>query len=831
MNNGLFKKLLPHLIAIVIFLVVSVIFCKPVFQGMVLQTHDNVGAQGMAHGAWEHNEKYGNLPLWNTNLFSGMPNYQVAVEGPGSFINFPKLLSLFIPEPASFFFLACISFYILSLAFGVNVYVGILGALSFAFATYNPVILNAGHYTKMMAVAFAPGLLAGIVLLFEKKYWIGIAVATLFAFLEITSNHPQINYYLFIVIAFMTIGYIIQWVRNGQLKHMAISLSLAFVSALIGVGTAAVTLFPTYEYARYTMRGGKSIENTGTGIVEKTTTGLDNDYAFRWSLGIGETITLLAPNAYGGSSSQTFEEDSKFVEKLIEQNIPEGSAIQQAGSLPKYWGGMSSMSEGTSGPPYLGTITCLLFIIGLVVVKSHHRWWILAATVMGIFMSWGRFFPAFNNLLFDALPLYNKFRAPSMSLVITQFAVPILAMLCVQTIFFTEKGREYINTHFKHLLYALGGLVVLLGLVYLMNDFKAPIDAELVDAFKAQQGGAEVGPMIVKAMKADRQAMIGSAVLRVIAFSLLLLGVLYLYNKKMLSPVVAVLIIALANTIDLLSVDNKYLNASNYIEKDGYTDYNFAPSEVDNFVLKDSDPHFRVYNLAPDRFSESKTSYYHRSIGGYHPAKLRIYQDVIENQLSKNPPNMGILNMLDVRYFLIPPQQANAPANVQRNDSAMGAAWFVKELRPANGPADEMKALDSFNPRQTATIDTKSQQMPPQPQWDSAATITLSKYNNDTIIYSANTATNQFAVFSEVYYPAGWNAYVDGKKADYYKVNYFLRGMPVPAGKHEIKFIFEPQVYKTSYNVALASVIIMYLLLIGGLAMHFYTKRKKLNPA
>jgi hypothetical protein len=829
MNNGLFKKLLPHIIAIAIFLVVSMLFGKPALQGMVLQQLDNVQAKGMEQNAREHKEKYGNLPLWNTNLFSGMPNYQIAIEGPRS-INFTKVLTLNLPEPINFFFLACICFYILCLAFSINPYVAIFGAIAFAFSTYDPVIINAGHSTKMLAIAYAPGLLAGLVLLYEKRYWLGIAVTALFATGEITANHPQINYYLFIVIAFMTISYMVQWIRSKQFKHAGIALTLGLIGGLIGIGSAAVTVFPTYEYAKYTMRGGKSIENTASGIVEKKTTGLDKDYAFKYSFSKAETVVLLAPNSYGGSSSEAYGEDSKLVEELIERNIPESSAIQLANGLPKYWGGMSGPGEVNSGPPYLGVLSCLLFIVGMIVLKSHHRWWILGATAMGIFMSWGQFFPAFNNLLFDFLPLYNKFRAPSMALVIPQFLVPLLSSMGLQFILFSEKGREFVSTHFKPILYGVGGLVVLLGLIYLMNDYKAPIDTEILNAYKAQQGGTDVGSVIVSSLKAARQSMFGSGILRVIGFALLLLGILYLWKRKALSPVVAISVLALVNTIDLFSIGKKYLNEDNYIEKDSYTDYNFRPTETDNAILKDTDPHFRVFDLA--RFGEATASYFHRSIGGYNPAKLRIYQDVIDNALSTNPPNTAVLNMLDTRYFIFPAQQANMPGTIQRNDSAMGAAWFVKELKPLNGPTEEIKALANFNPRQTALYDNKSQTLQGvQPQWDSLATITLSKYNNDTIVYSTNATTNQFAVFSEVYYPAGWNAYLDGKKVDYYKVNYFLRGMPVPAGKHEIKFIFEPSIYKTSYNIALVSVILMYLLLIGGLAMHFYTKRKKLSTA
>ena len=814
------KKLLPHLIAIAAFAIVSILFCKPAFEGKVLQQHDIVSVNGMEKNAFDYKEKFGHLPLWNTNLFSGMPNYQVAIEGPNYLLNFNKILALGLPKPANFFFLACICFYLLCIAFRCNPFVGIFGALAFAYSTYDPVIISAGHETKMMAIAYAPALLAGLVWLYEKKYWIGLAVTTLFATMEVTSNHPQINYYVFIAVVFMTLSYIIHWVKNKEWKHMAIALSLALVGAVIGISNAGVTFLTTYDYAKFTMRGGKTIETTDKGIVQKKTTGLDNDYAFQYSLGKGETVTLMMPNSYGGSSSQTFDENSNLVKQLVEKNIPEANALQLASSLPKYWGGIV---EGTAGPVYLGVISCLLFIVALVVLKTQHKWWILAAVIFTIFMAWGKYFPAFNDFLFNTLPLYSKFRAPSMALVIPQLLVPLLAVLCLQQILFTQTTEEFLKNNFKKILFTFGGLVVFIGILYLMNDYKAPVDKEIIAAYSGAQGGADISRMIISGMIADRKEMFSGDLLRVLGFAVLLAALLYFRRRKIISSLVVVIILVLISTGDLFITGKKYLGEDNYTDADTYTETNFKTSQADALILEDKDPHYRVYNLAPDRFNESKTAYYHRSIGGYHAAKLRLYQDLIETQLSKNPMNMAVLNMLDTKYFLLPDQQTGAVI-VQKNDSAMGAAWFVKQLQTVNGPVEEIKALDKFDPAQTAFIDKAQNAALTQPSFDSSAKIKLTKYNNDEIEYESDAKSEQFAVFSEIYYSAGWNAYIDGKKTPHYKVNYLLRGMPVAAGHHVINFKFEPASYKTGYTLATIGNILLYLLLIGGIYMSFRKK-------
>jgi Bacterial membrane protein YfhO len=816
MKKGWLKIALPHIIAVAVFLIVALLFCKPALEGKVLNQHDIVGAQAMAHGAWDYKDKHGHLPLWNTNLFSGMPNYQVAVEGPGILVNFTAILTLGLPKPISFFFLACICFYLLMVAFRVNPYIGIFAALSFAYASYDPIIISAGHDTKMLAISYMPALLAGLVWIYHRRYWLGLATAALFASMEIMANHPQINYYFFICAAFMTISYLIIWIRRGEYKHAIIALSLALVCGLIGIGNSAVTFFTTADYAKYTMRGGKTIEATPDGkIVEKKTTGLDEDYAFSYSIRKSEAVMMYMPDAFGTSSSETFAENEKFIDGLADKNIP----AQVAGQLPKYWGGVV---EGFGGPVYLGIISCILFIIGLVVLKAHHRWWILAAVALAIMMAWGKYFEGFNQFLLHNLPMYDKFRAPYMSLVIPQMLVPLLAALTLHQLFFDTRTEEENKLLTKRVLYAVGGLIVLTGLIYIMNDYNSDIDKTII-----QQAGEDAGRSVVNLMKDARKSMFSSGLMRLLGYSILVLGLLFLWRKKIIPAIAVVLVFMFINTIDLVYTGKKYLNEDNYVEADSYTQTNFQASPFDQQLLQDKDPHFRVYALNPERFMSSpmtaRTIYYHRSLGGYHPAKLRIYQDLIENQLSKQQFNMPVLNMLDTKYFIIPDEKGDGIVSIQKNETALGAAWFVKELKGVNGPAEEMRALDSFDAKKTAFFDSKLQKLTAQTFADSienkGSSITLTKYDNDTIEYNAMAVGNQFAVFSEIYYPAGWNAYLDGKKTDYYKVNYLLRGMPVPAGNHKISFIFEPASYKKSYQLALWSGILLYIFLIGGILL------------
>ena len=425
MKNMNVKKLLPHLVAVGVFAIVSIIYCKPALEGKVLNQHDTQGWKGTAQQSFEVKEKTGHFPLWTNSMFGGMPAYQIAGEPNTNIAKplnyFTEILSLGLPQPAVFFFLACLCFYLLCIIAGANVWVSILGALSYAYATYNPVIIVAGHNTKMLAMAYAPAVLAGLLLIFQKKYITGFALTALFSYIFISQNHLQIVYYTFIIAACLVISFIIKSIKEGELAHALKAATLALFAGIIGLGACAVTIMPTYEYAKETMRGGVSqLTLNKDDKTNKTKGGLDKDYAFRWSMGKMETFTFMVPGLYGGSNGgNEHNASAKMVEKLTEMGVPEENALGMTNGY-SYWGSMSSLSETTSGPAYLGAVICFLFIFGILYIKSWHKWWIIAASLIGIVLAWGSNFQAFNYFMLDHLPFYNKFRAPSMAMVIPQ---------------------------------------------------------------------------------------------------------------------------------------------------------------------------------------------------------------------------------------------------------------------------------------------------------------------------------------------------------------------------------------------------------------------------
>ena len=824
MNSGLIKKLLPHFIAIAIFLVITVIFCKPVLQGNVLNQHDIIGWKGMSQNAFEYKDKHGHLPLWNPNLFSGMPNYQVAMEGKSILPDIIGIMSLGLPKPMNYFFFACICFYILCMAFRLNPVVSIFGSLAFAFSTYNAIIIGVGHESKMLAIACMPLLLAGMILTYEKKYWLGLAISTLGAYLEIAVNHPQINFYFLLIAMAVTIAYLVTWIKNREWKHIVIAGSIVVGAALVGVAGSALTLITSYEYTKTTMRGGKNIAIDGDKVKAAKSTGLDTSYALRWSLAKGETVVMLMPEAFGGSSQKTLSEDSKVVEKLTDKGVDEGQATQAVTGLPKYWGGMSDPSETTSGPPYLGAIVCILALIGFIIYRHPLRWALLAVTMIGILMAWGKYLPGFNTFLFTHVPLLNKFRAPSMTMVITELTIPIMSVLGLQYILFRENSKEQLKADFKKIIYGVGGLFVFLLFMYVMMDYSGPIDSYVLSQYADKNGNDDLARAILSGMKADRKALFLGQVFRALGFAALVVGLLYLYVKDMIKPIVVTVALALISTIELLAIDKEYLNEESFISKDELTAQSFTPTPIDQQILQDKDPNFRVFNLAASTYQEAGTSYFHKSVGGYHPAKLRIYQDVIDRYLS-GQINENVLNMLNAKYIIARNPQNNQP-QLMPNQDAYGPCWLVKTVKIVNGPVEEIQGIGATNLKDTAIVQVEFSHAVVQPQWDSAAFIKLTRFDPDTLEYSFDSNKPQFAVFSEVYYPYGWNAYVDGKKVDYCKTNYVLRGLSLPAGQHLVKFIFEPASFKKGVTIAYIASFLILILLLGGLFMHWRTTRK-----
>lgn len=826
-----FKKILPHIIAVVIFLLVAVIFCKPALEGKVVFQHDLQGWRGMVQQSVEFKEKYGHYPLWTNSLFSGMPAFQIAMQGtqPLSMVYLEKVISLGLPQPINFFFVACICFYFLCIVLRVNPWVAILGALAYAYSTYDPVIIMVGHVTKMAAMGYAPAVLGAFLLILQKRYWTGTALLILFSFFMISQNHVQIVYYTLLIALAIAIAYAIKAFKEKETVHLFIAGALAIFAGVVGLGASAITLVPTAEFAKETMRGGRSELTDSTNNGNKTKGGLDKDYAFNWSYGIDETLTLLVPGMYGGSSGGELTEKSAVAKTLTEQGVPEDNAIQIAGQLPTYWG----PQPNTSGPVYLGAIICFLFILGMVYLDNWHKWWIAAVTFFAIILAWGGNFKAFNYFLFDYMPMYNKFRAPTMALVIPQLTASLMAALVLHKFLFGGDAKELLFKKLKLSVYITAGVLAITALLYVGFSYSSQNDTRIKENFasnmlQGQQPTPQLqaqanafGQTIVRALAEDRKVMFGGDLLRSILFIAAAIVVLGLFAKNKINQKIAIGILIAFTLFDLLPVGKRYLDENNFVEKTNLEEA-FAMTDADRMIKQDPDKNFRIFNT-DDPFNNAAPSYHHNSVGGYNPAKLAIYQDLIERQLSKG--NMRVFDMLNTKYFVVQNPQTNAPV-AQANPGAMGNCWLVKGVRFVNNADEEMNALDNFNPRDTAVIDKRYQAKVKAPQYDSTASIKLIENLNDKINYEFNGTTNQFAVFSEIYYNKGWDVYIDGNKADYVRVNYVLRGMSVPAGKHNIEFRFEPASYARGNAIALWSTIIALLVILAAIVMDI--KKKKI---
>ncbi|SEW44874.1 membrane protein YfhO [Chitinophaga sp. YR573] len=813
------KKILPHVIAIGILLLLAILYCKPVLDGKVLSQNDNIQWQAMAKQSLDYKATHGTTPLWTNRMFGGMPAYQIALESnePFGISFFNSLFSLWLPKPINFFFLAALGFYFLCSVLRVRPWIGVLGAVAYAFSTYDPVIIGAGHDTKMMAIAYIPAVLAGILLLTQKKYLPGLAVTTLFMSLLITMNHLQVTYYFFLLLGVLGIVFAVVTIKAKDFKHLIFTALLLGVALTISIGVNTMNLWTTYEYSKETIRGGKS---ELTKNVETTKgSGLDKEYAFRWSYGIFETFTFMVPNLYGGSSQAPLDEGSETYKTLTGLQVPAAQAESMIKAWPLYWGDQ----PGTSGPVYLGIITCLLAILGFLTIKSWHKWWLLVISILAILMSWGSNLSAFNYALFDYLPFYNKFRAPSMILIIPQLTFAILAVLALQALI-EDNNKQSLFKPLKLAGMITGGILALLLLASATLSFGNANDAAMQAQFAQMAGGnTTVADSLMHALHADRASIFRYDLFRAIALAAIAYFLIFYYlkGKVKIQWMAGALVVLML--IDLLQVDARYLNSDNYSEQLKYNN-EFAATPVDQQIMQDKDPYFRVFNLThSDPFSDAMTSYFHNSVGGYHAAKLTLYQDLIENQLSHN--NLHVLNMLNAKYVIVPGQQGQPV--VQTNPDALGNAWFIKSILWVPNADAEMKALDHLNTRDSVVIDQRYKSaVTTDPVFDSAATIKLVKNDVDAISYTSTSKTPQFAVFSEVYYKEGWKAFIDDKEVPYARVNYVLRGLSIPAGTHAIAFKFEPKSYFLGEKISFASTLIVVLLLIVA-AVVTYLKKKK----
>lgn len=837
MNSAFLKKALPHIIAVVLFLVVAIVYCKPALQGMVINQQDTQGYRGMAQQSFEYKEKYGHFPLWTESMFGGMPAYNIALEQRSPILlgYLWSVMTLGLPAPINYFFLACLCMYILTQVLRINPWLGALAALAYAYSTYDAVIMVVGHVTKMQALGLAPGVIASLLMIYQRKWLWGAALMTCFFSIQVGTQHLQVVYYTMISAAFLTLYYLIDGWKEKKQKDVLIGAAIAACSCVIGFLVYAVVMLPTAEYAKETMRGGRT-ELTGTDKTGQTIGdgGLSKEYAFNWSYGVPETITLLIPNGQGGGSDgRMITGNSKFVDKLTEGGYPEDNAVALANQFA-YWG----EQPNTAGAPYLGAVCWLLFMLGLVYVKGWQKWWLASVAITGTVLAWGSNFATVNNFLFDHLPYYNKFRAPTIALVMPQFAIPLLGALGLDALLKSRDSSEIIWKKFKKgLIYTAGLLVVAIGFYFTANykGGKDPVIQQRLTQMagggqsnpQAQQQAASLASSLMGALRADRQSLYSSDLLRTIILIALAAGLIWLYLKgKYKQQMILLGGLLVLSSFDVLAVGKRYLTDDVYVDKSEFDNNIAPPSAADQRIKADPEKGFRVYDEASgDPYNSSRASYHHNSIGGYSPAKLGLYQDIIEHQLSRG--NMGVFDMLNTKYF-IQPNPANGQPEARINPGAYGACWLVKNIHYVKDGNEEMKALDSLNLKDTVVIQQVfKSQVKSDPVEDSTAKISLIDNRNDTIDYKFSARTNQFAVFSEIYYDKGWDAYIDGKKADYVRVDYILRGMSIPAGDHTIEFRFEPHSYWLGNSLSNWFSLLGYLLLFAALGMEWRKRSRK----
>ena len=784
----IWTKTWPHLVAIVTFvLLVMVYFAPQVFENKQLPQGDMISARGMGHDAREYHEQTGEWSHWSNSMFGGMPyNVTSGVDSKSIFRPISTLMKVsFHGETTAVLWLLLIGFYIFMLAVGSGPWLGIVGAIAFAFGSYNLIIIGAGHVTKGWVLATVPAVIGGCMLCYQKKYIVGFIVTLLATGLNVYWNHQQISYYTLLMLIPLAIAYLVYAIREKKQKQFWTASAALVVAAIMAIAPAMDKLLPTWDYSKETMRGGAVLKGTEDSKAGKS--GLNREYAFQWSYGKAETMTLLIPNFYGGSSNYALGEDSETY-KTVKKYAGSSQAKQIVKSLPTYWGDQPF----TSGPVYAGAIICFLFVLGLLAVKGPERWWLLAAVIIGILLSWGRNLPSLNNWLFDHLPLYNKFRTPSMSLVMTTTAMAMLGMLALRALLKKE-------VELKHIYIATGitgGLCLLIALFPgLAGGFTSKMDAQLPE-------------WLSECLIEDRRAMLTSDTWRSLCFILFAAvgAFAYLKIEKMRSGILIALMGVLI-LADLWTVDKRFLNDDHFVPKKRNL---VTMTEADKQILADKDPNYRVLNLTTSTFNDAQTSYFHKSVGGYSPAKLRRYQDIIDYYFAGNI-NMNVLNMLNTRYVIT--QQG-----VQYNPEAFGNAWFVQDIEWVNNPNEEIAAIGNIDLLQKAVIDTCWRTKVSEGlAMTQPASIRLTNYANPgNLFYESESTEDGLAVFSEVYYKT-WKAFIDGKEVPVLRANYILRAIEVPAGKHIIEFrceddlLLDTQIVSTIASCLVVLVIILLL--------------------
>uniref|UniRef100_UPI0035619105 YfhO family protein n=1 Tax=Muriicola sp. TaxID=2020856 RepID=UPI0035619105 len=743
--------------------------------------------------------------------FGGMPTYQLGANYPHNYVKKLDRVLRFLPRPADYLFLYFLGFYILLCCMKVDFRLSVLGALAFGFSTYLIIILGVGHNAKAHAIAYLPMILGGILLSFRGKYFWGFVLTALAMALEINANHYQMTYYFMLLVLVLGLAMFIDAIRKRTVFNFLKSVGVLLLAVALGVTTNATSLLATKEYADWSTRGVSELTVNPDGSPKEATTGLSRDYITEYSYGLAESLNLFVPRLFGGSNNEDLGTKSKAYAYLTEQGVPRTQALEFASGLPLYWGSQPIVA----GPAYVGAILIFLFILALFLVKGRSKWWLLGGVLLSLLLSWGKNFGLLTDFMIDYFPLYSKFRAVSSIQVVLELCIPILGVLGLSALMGGDRNAAEKLRALKFSFFITAGLGVVIFLIKGMFEFNG-----LNDALYQRYFGDEVLAMI----KRDREAVYINDTLRSLVYVLLAATVLWLFLKGTLKKNLSILLLGGLICMDLVGVALRYVDEGDFVSK-RTMNQPFQPSMADRQIQNDTSV-YRVYDTG-EGLNGARTSYFHKSIGGYHAAKPAVIQDLFDFHIYKN--NRQILNMLNVKYVIQQNEEGQRFASV--NPEALGNAWFIELLLPVESANEEILSLDSLDLRREAVFDRSDFPLINRFRFevDSTARANLTSYRPNHLTYETRNDHSGVLVFSELYYPHGWNVYIDGEKTSFFRVNYGLRALRVPEGQHRIVFAFEPEVIETGSKISLASSVLLGLIVLGGGIVSVYRRRRK-NP-
>ena len=800
------KSIIPYLVAILTFVIVSLAYFSPVLEGKKLFQNDIAHFRGMSKEVKEFRSEHGEEPYWTNRAFGGMPTYQLSTYYPNDYMKKVDGVLRFLPRPADYLFLYFLSFFVLLLVLKIEWKLAIIGSLAFGFSTYFIIILGVGHNAKAHAIAYMPLVLAGILMVFQNKYLQGFVLTAIAMALEINASHPQMTYYLMFMILIFGIVYKFNAFQNKELPDFFKKTGILLIAVLLAVGVNATSLMATKEYAAYSTRSRSELTITPDGKPAEKTSGLSKNYITEYSFGILETFDLFIPRFMGGSNNEDLGKDSNIY-KFLKDKAGRKQALGFAENAPMYWGDQPIVAA----PAYIGAVMIFLFVLGMFLVKNNLKKWLVAATVFSILMSWGKNFDLLTNFFIDYVPLYNKFRAVSSIQVIAELAVPLLGIIAVQRFFDNEVSKEEKWKAIKFTSIVVGGIALIFTAagtsLFSFESFRDPGFENMLKGFSA---------IIIE----DRRTIFFQDSLRSLILVVGTACVLWLFLEKKINKNVVLGAFLVLVLIDMVGIAKRYVNNDDFISA-AQLEKPFVMSEMDAAIRKDKS-HYRVLNFMVNPMNDGSTSFYHNSVGGYHAAKPRRYQELYDFQIARN--NIDVLNMLNTKYIIFPDD--NNRENVQLNEEANGNAWFVESVKYVDTADEEIKALDSIDTKSLAVInsDYKNEIQNFNFQNDSTASIQLVTYEANELTYNSNSNVDQLSVFSEMYYKNGWNSYIDGNIVSHFRADYVLRAMIIPKGDHTIVFKFEPRIIQTGNKITLVSYALLIFIPLG-----WYFKERKKN--